>query len=132
MIPPDEPNWFEDDVVIAIHSRQLAEHGGSEGIRDRSMLESVLTKPQQLWAYADPDLYDIAAANAFGLSKNHPFIDGNKRIAAVSCETFLDLYGHEVNLSEADKYIQYHALAAGEHSERSFAKWLHDHSSRHP
>ncbi|MBT5706812.1 type II toxin-antitoxin system death-on-curing family toxin [bacterium] len=128
MIPSDEPSWFEDDVVIAIHGRQLAEHGGSEGIRDRSMLDSALAKPQQLWAYANPDLYDLAAAYAFGLSKNHPFVDGNKRIAAVICETLLDLYGREVKLSEAEKYVEYYALAAGEHTEESFATWLRENS----
>ncbi len=128
MIPPDEPAWFEEDVVKAIHSRQLAEHGGGDGIRDHGMLESALARPKQLWAYANPDVYALAASYAYGLSKNHPFVDGNKRIAAVICETFLALYQREVLLSEAEKYIQYIALAAGEHTEDSFAKWLREHS----
>jgi death-on-curing protein len=132
VIPQREPDWFEEDVVMAIHSRQLAEHSGSEGIRDRRMFETAIAKPQQLWAHSDPDLYDLAAAYEFGLSKNHPFVDGNKRIAPVICETFLDLYEHEVQLSEAEKYIQYYALAAGEHSEKSLEKWLRDHSGPRP
>lgn len=128
MIPADEPAWFEEDIVIAIHARQLAEHGGTEGLRDRGMLQSALARPQQLWAYANPDLYDLAAAYAFGLSKNHPFLDGNKRIAAVICETLLDLYGREVQLTEAEKYVQYYGLAAGEHTEESFVQWLRENS----
>ena len=129
MIPVDEPHWFETDVVLAIHQRLLAEHGGGDGVRLSEMLESALAKPQQLWAYANPDLYDLAASYAFGLSKNHPFVDDNKRIAAVICETFIELHEHEIKLSEADKYPQYLALAAGEHTEDSFAKWLREHSA---
>ena len=128
MIPTDEPAWFEEDVVIAIHDRQLAEHGGTSGMRDRGLLESALARPRQLWAHANPDLYDLTAAYAFGLSKNHPFLDGNKRIAAVICETLLDLYGRELRLPESEKYMQYIALAAGEHTEESFAIWLRENS----
>lgn len=124
----DEPDWFERDVVNAIHSRQLAEHGGIPGTRDEGMLESAMALPKQLWAYANPDIYDLAAAYAFGLAKNHPFLDGNKRIAAVICETFLDLYGQEIALNQAEKYVQYLALAAGEIPEESFATWLREHS----
>ena len=128
MIPADEPFWFEADVVLAIHGRQLAEHGGQPGLRDGGMLESALSRPRQKWAYEDADLYDLAAAYAFGLSKNHPFFDGNKQNAAVICETFIEIYDHEVKLDESVKYVEYLALAAGEHSEESFAKWLRDHS----
>ena len=128
MIPVDEPFWFEADVVLAIHGRQLAEHGGQPGLRDEGMLESALSRPRQKWAYKDADLYDLAAAYAFGLSKNHPFLDGNKRIAAVICETFIEIHDHEVKLDESAKYVEYLALAAGEHTEETFAKWLRDHS----
>lgn len=129
MIPIDEPDWFEEDVVIAIHDRQLAEHGGPSGIRDHGMLQAALARPQQLWSHSNPDLFDLAAAYAFGLSKNHPFIDGNKRIAAVICETFLFLHGHDIQLTETQKYIEYIALAAGEHTEESFAAWLRENSA---
>jgi len=128
MNPIDEPDWFETDVVLAIHDRQLAEHGGQAGIRDEGMLESALARPRQLWAYKDPDLFDLAAAYAFGLSKNHPFLDGNKRTAAVICEAFIELNGREVKLDETAKYVVYLALAAGEHGEESFATWLRDNS----
>lgn len=128
MIPIDEPDWFEVDVVLAIHGRQLAEHGGQPGLRDQSMLESALARPRQLWTYDNPDLFDLAAAYAFGLSKNHPFLDGNKRTAAVICETFIALHGHEIKLDETEKYVHYLALAAGEHSENAFATWLRENS----
>ena len=128
MSAAEEPDWFETDVVLAIHDRQLSEHGGQAGLRDEGMLESALARPQQLWNYGTPDLFDLAAAYAFGLSKNHPFLDGNKRTAAVICETFIELQGQEIQLGEAEKYVQYLALAAGEHSEESFATWLRDNS----
>ena len=130
MIPIDEPDWFEEDVVSAIHSRQLAEHGGISGSRDEGMLKSALARPKQLWAYADPNLFDLVAAYAFSLARNPPFLDGNKRIAAVVCETLLDLYGYEINLGQAEKYVQYSTLAAGEISEESFAAWLREHCEK--
>ncbi len=128
MIPIDEPTWFEEDVVVAIHDRQLAEHGGTEGIRDHGMLESALARPKQLWSYANPDLYDLAAAYAFGLAKNRPLLDGNKRIAAVMCETLLDLFDREIQLSQAEKYVHYYGLAAGDETEDAFANWLRENS----
>lgn len=129
MTPSDEPDWFEADIVNALHDRQLAEHGGQSGIRDEGMLASALARPQQLWSYKNPDLFDLAAAYGFGLIKNHPFLDGNKRIAAVICEAFLDFYGYEIILDEATKYVQYIALASGETSEESFAIWLRENSA---
>lgn len=128
MTPADEPAWFDEDIVIAIHDRQVAEHGGTEGIRDQGMLESALARPQQLWASANADLYDLAAAYTFGLAKNHPFLDGNKRIIAVMCETFLALYDKEIHLSQAEKYVRYCCLAAGDETEESFASWLRENS----
>ena len=128
MIPIDEPTWFDEDVVIAIHDRQLAEHGGTEGIRDQGMLELALARPEQLWSNANPDLYDLAAAYAFGLAKNHPFLDGNKRIAAVICETLLDLYDREIHLSQAEKYGRHYGLAADEETDEPFATWLRENS----
>src|SRR3989304_5921667 len=97
--------WIEKPLVFAIHDRQLAEHGGSSGVRDENMLESALARPQQLYSYGDPppDLADLAATLAFGLARNHPFVDGNKRTAAVTCETFLELNDGEVVAEECSK-----------------------------
>ena len=85
--------WLEKELVMAIHDRQLAEHGGSSGLRDESLLESALARPQQLHAYggADTDLASLAASLAYGLARNHPFVDGNKRTAFVACRVFLRL-----------------------------------------
>jgi death-on-curing protein len=122
----NDPEWIEDEVVYLFHQRQLAEHGGQEGIRDEGMLLSALSRPKQLFNYGDPppDLCALAAAYAFGLAKNHPFLDGNKRTPAVACELFLLLNGVTITASEEEKYPRYLGLASGEHSEESFAQWL--------
>ncbi|HET7597636.1 MAG TPA: type II toxin-antitoxin system death-on-curing family toxin, partial [Burkholderiales bacterium] len=85
--------WLEKALVLPLHDRQLAEHGGTSGVRDEGLLESALARPQQLHAYGDPapDLAELAASLAYGLARNHPFVDGNKRTAAVACETFIEL-----------------------------------------
>ena len=116
-------------LVIAIHDRQVAEFGGSEGLRDDSLLESALARPQQLQSYGDPppDLADLAASLAFGLARNHPFVDGNKRTALVSYRTFLALNGVELVASEEEKFISILSLAEGKLSERDFAAWLRAH-----
>jgi len=121
-----EPEWLEERTVRLFHKRQLAEHGGMSGIRDDNMLMSALAKPQQLWCYGSPppDLCQLAAAYAFGLAKNHPFLDGNKRTAAIACETFLILNGRSFLVGEEEKYPMYLALAAGELSEEDFTIWL--------
>ncbi|MDF1737978.1 MAG: type II toxin-antitoxin system death-on-curing family toxin [Verrucomicrobiales bacterium] len=121
-----EPEWIEEEVTQLIHQRQLAEHGGQEGIRDEGMLLSALSKPLQLFSYGDPppDLCALAAAYGFGLAKNHPFLDGNKRTAAVICELFLAVNGIVVTASEIEKYPEYLALASGDRTEESFAEWL--------
>ena len=123
-----EPEWINPDVVHMFHQRQLAEHGGIEGLRDEGMLMSALARPEQKWHYEDPppDLCMLAAAYAFGLAKNHPFLDGNKRTAAIACELFLNLNGVFFTVGEAQKYPHYLALAAGEHTEESFASWLRE------
>ena len=122
----EEPEWIEERVVRLFHQRQLAEHGGLSGIRDQGLLASALARPLQLWHYGDPppDLCALAAAYAFGLAKNHPFMDGNKRSAAIACELFLNLNGRFFTVGEEIKYPHYLALAAGEQSEESFAQWL--------
>lgn len=120
--------WLEKALVLAIHDRQLAEHGGSAGVRDEGLLESALARPQQLYAYGDPapDLADLAATLACGLARNHPFVDGNKRTAAVCCETFVNLNGAKLEADDLDLYPRYLALAEGKLAERDFAAWLRE------
>jgi death-on-curing protein len=118
--------WIEKPLAVAIHHRQLAEHGGSGGIRDETLLDSALARPQQLHAYGEPppDLADLAASLAFGLARNHPFVDGNKRTAAVACETFLLLNAAELTANDLELYPMYLGLAEGSLSEADFAAWL--------
>lgn len=118
--------WIEKAFALAIHERQLAEHGGSPGVRDGKLLESALARPQQRYAYGEPepDIADLAASLAFGLARNHPFIDGNKRTAAVACETFIELNGAELRADDLELYPVYIALAEGSLSEAQFAASL--------
>jgi death-on-curing protein len=118
--------WIQKELVLAVHERQLAEHGGSSGVRDETLLESALARPQQRRAYGDPspDLADLAASLAHGLARNHPFIDGNKRTAAVMCETFLELNGYTLAATDLELYPLYLGLATGELGEDEFAAWL--------
>ena len=118
--------WIDRALALAIHERQLAEHGGGIGVRDESLLESALARPQQLWAYGDPppDLAALAASLAFGLARNHPFVDGNKRTAAVACELFLALNHAVLQASNIELYPVYLSLADGSLPETEFAEWL--------
>lgn len=118
--------WLQKALVLAVHDRQVAEHGGSAGVRDEGLLESALARPQQLHAYGDPapDLADLAAALAYGLARNHPFVDGNKRTAHVAYRTFLELNGAGLEASDEEKYVTMLALAEGKLTERDFAAWL--------
>ena len=118
--------WIERAFALAIHERQLAEHGGGIGVRDETLLESALARPQQLHAYGDPppDLADLAASLAFGLARNHPFVDGNIRTAAVACETFLLLNSASLEASDIELYPLYLGLAEESLPEADFAAWL--------
>jgi death on curing protein len=122
----DDPVWINLELALAIHRRQLAEHGGAEGVRDQGLLESALGRPRHLFAYSDPtpETPQLAAAYAFGIAKNHAFLDGNKRTAAVVCETFLSLNGLELTATDAEAYPVFLALAVGELSEAALADWL--------
>jgi death-on-curing protein len=124
-----EPIWVREDVVFAIQRRQLAEHGGREGVRDPGLLASALARPRQLLAYSEPppDLAALAAAYAFGILRNYPFIDGNKRAALVAMRTFLKLNGHDLAASQEEKYRTVLALADGRLSEEEFAEWVRAH-----
>ncbi len=121
--------WIEKALVQMLHDRQIAEHGGSSGLRDEGLLESALARPQQRYAYGDPpaDLAGLAASLAHGLAKNHAFVDGNKRTAIVSCETFLELNGAVLEASDTEIYPVILGLADGTLSESEFADWLRAH-----
>jgi death-on-curing protein len=120
-----EPAWLSKALILAIHDEQLAEHGGGAGVRDDGLLESALARPQNGRAYdAAADLVALAAAYAFGLARNHPFVDGNKRTAFVAAELFLDLNGMVLTASDADCVLTTVRLAAGEIEEDAFADWL--------
>lgn len=121
----DEIIWILKDAVIAIHGRQIAEHGGSEGVRDEGLLLSALARPENPYAYGDnPDLAALAAAYAFGLAKNHPFIDGNKRTSLVVARTFLKINGADISTSQEEKYTTFLKLAEGALSEEELAAWI--------
>lgn len=119
--------WVRQDVVLALHDEQIAEHGGLSGIRDAALVESALARPLNLAAYGEPDAADLAAAYAFGLARNHPFADGNKRSAAVVALTFLLLNDVAFEITEAELVVMSVALAAGDLSEDEVARWFRDH-----
>ena len=125
-----EPVWVRRDVVLAFHEQLLAEHGGSAGIRDEGMMDSALGRPENLFAYGKPSLFDLAAAYAFGLVKNHPFIDGNKRIGFATAALFLDLNGQHFTAPEVEAVLNTLALAAGKMSEAAYAAWLKANAKR--
>lgn len=125
-----EPEWVLREVVLALHEMSLAEHGGSAGVRDEGLLDSALGKPLNQFAYGNPSMFDLAASYACGLAKNHPFIDGNKRVAFVVAITFLELNGFEFFASEADAALRTLALAAGEMTETAYAAWLETNSKK--
>lgn len=123
-----DPVWVGVELALAIHRRQLAEHGGSDGVRDAALLDSALARPQQLLAYggADVDVPALTAAYAFGIARNHPFVDGNKRTAYVVCRTFLLLNGWDIAGDLHERYPVFLGLAAGELSEDELATWLRE------
>lgn len=126
--------WISRALAIAVHERQVAEHGGSAGVRDEGLLDSALARPRQLHALGEPppDLAALAASLAYGLSRNHPFVDGNKRTAAVACETFIMLNGAVLDADDVMLYPLYLALAEGRLDEAGFADWLRQHLRTQP
>jgi death on curing protein len=121
-----EPEWLSSVMVIAIHDEQLAVHGGPPGVRDRGALESALDRPRNKWAYEQAELPELAAAYAYGIAKNHPFVDGNKRASLLALYTFLGINGVDFVVPEADAATIILALAAGEVSEESLTRWIRD------
>lgn len=123
--------WVAGEVVLAIHEAQLAEHGGLAGIRDEGLLSSALARPLNLDAYGDkPDAASLASAYAFGIARNHPFLDGNKRTAFVVMELFLTLNGWMLNADDAACISTMLSLAAGNLSEKGLSDWLREHIKR--
>ena len=116
--------WVTRHIAEAVHDRQLAEHGGSTGIRDVGMLESALVRPQNLLHYGEPDLAAMAAAYAFGIARNHPFVDGNKRTAWVAARLFLRLNDGQLSFDKAEATVMMQQLAAGELTEVQIAAWF--------
>ncbi|PQM26228.1 type II toxin-antitoxin system death-on-curing family toxin [Sphingopyxis lindanitolerans] len=122
--------WVSLEVALAAHHEQVAEHGGGEGVRDSGMLESAMARPQNLAVYGSPDAAELAASYAFGIARNHPFVDGNKRTAAVVSETFLMLNGYGLTVTDAELVVAFLALAAGELSDGELADWFRDHLAK--
>lgn len=121
--------WIDAHVVLAIHDEQLAEHGGAPGVRDIGLLESALARPQHLATYADEfDIAALAAAYGYGLVRNHPFVDGNKRTSLVVMELFLVLNGHHLLAENAECVATMLGLAEGRISEADFAEWIRAHT----
>jgi len=118
--------WLLEETVIAIHQRQISEHGGSEGLRDEGLLASALARPQNVLAYAQPppDLAVLAAAYAYGIARIHPFVDGNKRTALVAARTFLLLNGVNLEANQDEKYLTFLQLAQGTLTEEQLADWI--------
>lgn len=121
--------WLLEEAVRAIHQRQIAEHGGSSGVRDDGLLLSALARPQNLLVYGEqePDLATLAAAYAFGIVRNHPFIDGNKRTALVAARTFFLLNRVDLEAAQEEKYLTFLQLAEGSISEEELAAWIRQH-----
>ena len=122
--------WIDRAVLIAIHDMQLDEHGGGAGLRDGNLLESALAKPENLAAYGEPDVAALAAAYGYGISRNHAFIDGNKRTALVAAELFLQLNGWRLEVDDADCVLTMLAVATGDITEEAFASWLRLHAHK--
>jgi death on curing protein len=120
--------WIRLAEATAIQAELIAEHGGLEGIRDQGLLESAIARPENQAAYAKADVCDLAAAYAYGLARNHPFADGNKRTAFVVCVTFLILNGRDLTAGEVDVVETFLKLAAGELQEAELADWFRTNS----
>lgn len=121
--------WLLEETIIAIHYRQIAEHGGGEGLRDEGLLSSALARPRNLFAYGHPipDLPALAAAYAYGIARDHPFVDGNKRIALIAARTFLLLNGVNLEAGQDEKFLTFQRLAEGSLAEQELADWIRTH-----
>ncbi|MET0103978.1 MAG: type II toxin-antitoxin system death-on-curing family toxin [Sedimenticola sp.] len=124
-----EPVWILPETVMAIHQMLLAEHGGLSGIRDQKLLDSALARPRQRLSYdQNASIFELAASYSFGLARNHPFVDGNKRIALTVAAVFLELNRYSLDAPEAEAVIMYEQLASGDIAEDSLADWFRESS----
>jgi death-on-curing protein len=121
-----EPFWLTRQIIVAIHDEQLAIHGGASGLRDEGMLESALDRPKNKWSYENAGLAELAAADAFAVARNHPFVDGNKRTSLLALYTFLGVNGIEFDVPEAEAAAMILSLAAGEVNEEGLTRWIRD------
>jgi death-on-curing protein len=119
--------WINENAVLAIHEEQIAEHGGQAGVRDLGLLQSALARPRNLLAYGNPDIASLAASYAFGLAKNHPFFDGNKRVSLAVTEAFMMLNGHELTADDTACVKIWLRVAEGTLDEEGLAAWLRTH-----
>jgi death on curing protein len=122
--------WIDRQALVLLHDESLAEHGGRTGLRDEGLLESALARPQQLASCGAPDFADLAAAYGFGLARDHPFVDGKKRVAFLAVGLFLLLNGRRLVAAQVDATRAVFAMAAGEIDEATFAAWIREHSRR--
>lgn len=126
-----QPKWLRKDTIIAVHQKTLREQGGRPGIRDEGLLESALARPLNVYEYVDkPSLFQLAATYGFGIASNHPFIDGNKRVAFYASAGFLRLNGLHLDATETDAAVTFLGLAAGELDEQELAAWLQENSEK--
>lgn len=121
-----EPFWLTRQIIVAIHDEQLATHGGASGLRDEGMLESALDRPRNKWSYEKAELAELAAAYAFAIARNHPFVDGNKRTSFLALYTFLGVNGVDFDVPEAEAAAMILSLAAGEVDELGLTRWIRD------
>ncbi len=125
----NEPEWVLPDVVKAVHQILIAEHGGVPGVRDEALLDSALNRPQQLFSYGNEiSIFDLAASYSYGLAMNHPFVDGNKRVALTVASIFLEINGYNLDASEPEAVVIFEQLAAGKLLEKNLSVWFQDSS----
>ncbi len=122
-----EPRWVSIAALEILHDEQIAEHGGLSGLRDRGLLESAMARPENLLADGEPDLFDLAAAYAFALVRNHPFADGNKRAGFMAAVLFLSINGFRLDVDPAEAALKTLLLAAGDMDDAAYAAWLREH-----
>ena len=125
-----EPTWLDSKFALAVHDRQLSEHGGITGVRDAGLLESALIRPVNCWSYGEDDLLVLAAAYGFGLARNYPFLDGNKRTVWVVARSFLRSNGVTIGFRQEDAIATVQALTAGELEEEKLADWFRQHLAK--
>lgn len=123
-----EPIWVSEKIVLSIHEDQLSQHGGSFGIRDENLLSASLARPKHLFAYGNPTIFDLAAAYGYGLAKNHPFVDGNKRTAFMVMYTFLGLNNYWLEVAEVEVVLKMEGLAMNTETQESIALWMSNNS----